>query len=245
MKKGFLVLVVFFLSCCVVFALEEEGIVIWRRMVRNFAGANHLYAKVFLRMYLIESGDQLVSTEYGIEFWVRDLRDYRLDILKPEILSGITFLFRYKENFFSVLDQNTKKRANQRVTLQDANTSETDLNPQELLSSFADFLLNLIEKYNPLLKFSYSRESEWHVFLLNIQEPIFLSVFKKDYPVIQIFIDEQDSIKKILLKSEKTNEYLEFVFEEFLLSIQPLSSIQEAFSIRESEYQLIEYINLK
>ncbi|HQC37798.1 MAG TPA: hypothetical protein PLF98_05775, partial [Thermotogota bacterium] len=185
------------------------------------------------------------ETQYGLEFWVRDLRDYRLDILEPEVLAGITFLFRYRENYFSVLDQRTQKRANQRVSLDPVGTPALGFDPQELVSNFADFLLGLIETYNPLLSLSYQKEAERHVYTLLIREPAILTIFKKEYPKILIVVDQNERLESIVLQNQKTQETLEVYFEELTLSTVPQSGIQEAFSIRESEYPLIDYIDLR
>jgi hypothetical protein len=245
MKKRIALVIACVAFCCLSFSLEPEGIATWRKMVRTFAGATHVYAKVYIRLHLQENKAEWIDTRYGIELWVRELRDYRLDILEPDVLSGITVLFRYRENYFSVLDRQTRKRANQRVSLQNPSELETNFNPQTLVSNFADFLLGLIENYNPLLELSYKKEEENHYYTLLIKEPTIFAIFKKEYPEIIIHIDENDHLRKIVLRNEKTLEALEIDFVELVLSAQPSASIQEAFNIRESEYQLIEYIDLK
>ncbi len=250
MKKR---LLAFLLLCfCILpaFGVEQEGILTWRKMVRTFAGATHLHARVYIRMVLQESKTAITETQYGLEFWVRDLRDYRLDILEPEVLSGITFLFRYRENYFSVLDRYTQKRANQRVSAPVASPTEPSgaallgFDPQELISNFADFLLGLIETYNPYLALSYRKEAGRHVYTLIIREPALLTIFKKEYPIILIVIDQDDHLERIILQNQKTAETLEVYFEELALSAQPQPQMQEAFSIIESEYPLIDYIDL-
>ncbi|HNR63635.1 MAG TPA: hypothetical protein PKM99_07240 [Thermotogota bacterium] len=245
MKKPFLAALLLFFCVLTAFGVEQEGILTWRKMVRTFAGATHLHAKVYIRMLLQENKTTVTETQYGLEFWVRDLRDYRLDILEPEVLAGITFLFRYRENYFSVLDQRTQKRANQRVSLDPVGTPALGFDPQELVSNFADFLLGLIETYNPLLSLSYQKEAERHVYTLLIREPAILTIFKKEYPKILIVVDQNERLESIVLQNQKTQETLEVYFEELTLSTVPQSGIQEAFSIRESEYPLIDYIDLR
>jgi len=245
MMKRYLAVAFACICALTAFALEQEGILTWRKMVRTFAGTTHLHARISIRMTLQENATTLTQTQYGLELWVRDLRDYRLDILEPDVLAGITFLFRYRENYFSVLDRRTQKRANQRVSLEPVGAVTPDFDLQEIISNFADFLLGLIETYNPLLSLSYHKDAGHHVYTLLIREPAILTIFKKEYPLILIVVDHNERLERIALQNQKTSEALEICFEELTLSAQPISQKQDPFSVRESEYQLIDYIDLR
>ncbi|MFW6263696.1 MAG: hypothetical protein ACOC34_06655, partial [Thermotogota bacterium] len=120
---------------------------------------------------------------------------------------------------------------------------EIQFNPTTLLMEFLDFLIN-IDSIPMLNVYPEKTEKGLYVFRIQLSPPEILSLFDKEYPSINIYLDENNEIKKIILLNEQTQE--ELIIHLLHLKINDSdTNIDRYFHIAIQDYTLIEYIGLK
>jgi len=219
-----------------IFAFDNESFSAWSKAIRDFSGLNNIRAKVSIETKLLDKDGSFFSDEILLEFWSRSLRDYRIDMIKPEFLSGITMLYQYKEDLLYVLNTQTKEYALQRFDLNE----DTKFNPADALVSVLDFLINL--KSTPLLEIVPKKSPDGaYSFYIEVGAGDFLSFFRKEYPTIIVELNSEQELCSLTLYNSKTNEFLKISILE--TEINPSEkSIDKYFSFKLGDYQLVEYL---
>jgi hypothetical protein len=238
MKRAIVVLLVLLVlfGTYVFGAFDDESFAAWSESIRKFSGMKNIQGKVNIQAELLDTKNNPYELFYSMKFYSRDLRDYRVDFETPRMLEGITILYQYREQLLYVLNIEKKEYAMQSFEA----GQEIQFNPTTLLMEFLDFLISIDSI--PLLNV-YPKKTEigQYFFRIQLSPPEILSLFEKEYPSINIYLDKNNEIKKIILINEKTDEQVTIR----LLDIQINAStndIDTFFQIPLQNYSLIEYL---
>ena len=184
MKKVILLTVVtglLFLSQTVFPAFDEESFSAWSQSIRQFSGMRNIEGYIDINMHLIDKTGAWYKNQYAMNFYSRDLKDYRIDFTKPTMLEGITVLYQYREQLLYVLNIEGKEYALQSFESGD----EMQFNPTVILMEFLEFLINI--DTIPLLSVYPEKDPEGnHVFRILLSQADILMIFQKEYSVFHL-----------------------------------------------------------
>jgi hypothetical protein len=201
--------------------------------MRNIAGY------IDIKMDLIDKTGEWYKNEYAMNFYSRDLKDYRIDFTTPSMLKGITVLYQYREQLLYVLNIEQAE-----YTLQSFESGEElQFNPTVILMEFLDFLINI--DTIPLLNVYPEKDgNDNHVYRILLSQPAILLLFQTEYPAIIIHLDEENNIKQVELLNEETNENLKINLLNMQINLLE-ENINSYFEIPLNEFKLIEYLGIK
>ena len=238
MKKGlFVFLILLFLSVTCTYAdFDDESFSAWSDSIRKFSGMRNIQGKIEIRSHLVDSNSTPYELFYSMKFYSRDLRDYRIDFEFPDMLKGITVLYQYREKLLYVLNIEKAEYALQSFEAGE----EIQFNPTTLLMEFLDFLI-AIESISELNVYPRKTETGTYVFRIQLSPPEILLLFQKEYPSINIYLDSNNEIRKIILLNEQTEEELIIMLIDITVNASK-EKIDEIFNISINQYTLIEYI---
>ncbi|HPJ89791.1 MAG TPA: hypothetical protein PLO84_11790, partial [Thermotogota bacterium] len=217
-------------------AFDEESFSAWSQSIRKFSGMRNIAGCIDIGMDLIDKSGNWYKNEYAMDFYSRDLKDYRIDFTKPSMLKGITVLYQYREQLLYVLNIEAEEYALQSFE----SGSEMQFNPTVILMDFLDFLINI--DTIPLLNvYPELDEAGCHVFRILLSQPDILLLFQKEYPAIIIRLNEENSIRQVELLNEDTDEKLVINLIDMQINL-PGEKINAFFEIPLNEFKLIEYL---
>src|SRR6056297_2853388 len=238
MKKGITVVLVFLLlfGGAVFSEFDDESFAAWSASIRKFSGMKNIQGRVAVQAELLDTNNHPYNLDYGMRFYSRDLRDFRIDFESPRMLEGITILYQYREQLLYVLNIEKKEYAMQSFEAGE----EIQFNPTALLMEFLDLLIS-IDSIPLLNVYPEKDEAGQYVFRIQLSPPEILSLFDREYPSINIYHDANNEIKKIILLNEETQEKL--AIELIRLQINTNNEqIDEYFNLPIKQYTLIEYL---
>ena len=236
-KRTILILLCLFLSAISLFAkFDNESFTAWSNSIRQFSGMRNISGRVEFSLDLIDPKKKPYHLFYSMKFYSRDLRDYRLDFEAPRMLEGLTILYQYREKLLYVL--NIEKGEYALQSFEDG--EHIQFNPSTLLIEFLDFLISIDSI--PLLKVYPEKTAQDNfIFRIQLSQPEILTLFQKEYPSINIHLDNDDKIKKIVLLNEQTSEKLEILLADIAINSSD-NVIDSYFEIPLKDYKLIEYL---
>lgn len=217
---------------------DNESFTAWSNSIRQFSGMRNISGSVQFHLDLLDPKNKPYQLFYSMRFYSRDLRDYRLDFEAPRMLEGITVLYQYREKLLYVL--NIEKCEYALQSFEDG--EEIQFNPTTLLVEFLDFLISIDSI--PLLKVYPEKSIQDHyIFRIQLSQPEILTLFQKEYPSINIYLDRDDKIRKVILLNEQTSEKLDIQLEDIAINSSG-SVIDSYFDIPLKDYKLIEYLGI-
>ena len=237
MKKG---IVIFFLLVAfwtIIFAaFDDESFAAWSESIRKFSGMRNIQGKLEIQANLLDTQNSPYDLFFSMRFFSRDLRDFRVDFHSPRMLEGITILYQHREQLLYVLNIEKKEYA-----LQSFETGEViQFNPTALLMEFLDFLIN-IDSIPLLNVYPDKTKDDTDVFRIQLSSPEILLLFQKEYPSINIYLDDNNEISDIVLLNEQTEEQLTIKLIDITINANN-EKINDFFNIPIKQYKLIEYI---
>jgi hypothetical protein len=240
MKKGLfcLFLLVLLFSQIAFSEFDDDSFSAWSQSIRKFSGMRNIAGDIDIGMDLIDKSGKWYRNEYAMDFYSRDLKDYRIDFTKPSMLKGITVLYQYREQLLYVLNIEGKEYALQSFE----NGTEIQFNPTVILMEFLDFLIN-IDSIPLLNVYPEMDENGNHVFRILLSQPDILILFQKEYPAIIIRLDEDNNINQVELLNENTNENVVIKLIKVQINL-PERNINSFFEIPLNEFKLIEYLGV-
>ncbi|MEA1885573.1 MAG: hypothetical protein U9N62_13850 [Thermotogota bacterium] len=238
MKKALCIILAFFLLFGVMAfsAFDDESFAAWSESIRKFSGMKNIQGQVDIHAELLDAKNIPYELFYSMKFYSRDLRDYRLDFESPRMLEGITILYQYREQLLYVLNIEKKEYAMQSFEA----GQEIQFNPTTLLMEFLDFLIS-IDSIPLLNVYPKKTTSGQYIFRIQLSPPEILSLFEKEYPSINIYLDDNNEINKIILINEQTNEQLTIQMLDIKINAST-NEIDTFFQIPLQDYSLIEYL---
>jgi len=122
-------------------AFDDDSFQAWSESIRKFSGMQNIQGHLVIHANLLEK-NQPYELNYAMDFYSRDLRDFRIDFDSPRMLEGLTILYQYRERLMYVLNIEEKEYATQSFEA----GQEAQFNPTDLLMAFLDFLINIDQK---------------------------------------------------------------------------------------------------
>src|SRR6056297_3147945 len=238
MKKGITVVLVFLLlfGGAVFSEFDDESFAAWSASIRKFSGMKNIQGRVAVQAELLDTNNHPYELFYAMLFYSRDLRDFRIDFEEPRMLEGITLLYQYREQLLYVLNIDKKEYAMQSFEAGE----EIQFNPTTLLMEFLNFLITI--DAIPLLNvYPQKTQAGLYMFRIQLSPPEILTLFDKEYPSINIFLDANNEIKKIILLNEQTQEELSIELINLKINADN-DAIDRFFNIPIKQYMLIEYL---
>lgn len=238
MKKVLCIILAFFLLFGVMAfsAFDDESFAAWSESIRKFSGMKNIQGQVDIHAELLDTENIPYELLYIMEFYSRDLRDFRIDFESPRMLEGITILYQYREQLLYVLNIDQKEYAMQSFEAGE----EMQFNPTSLLMDFLDFLIS-IDSIPLLNVYPKKTEAGQYIFRIQLSPPEILSLFNKEYPLINIYLDDNNEIKKIILINEQTKEQMTIEMIDIKINAST-NEIDAFFQIPLQDYSLIEYL---
>jgi len=229
-------LIFLFLLSTAFSGFDDESFSVWSESIRKFSGMRNIMGKIRIETKLLDKNGNWYSNHFLFSFYSRDLRDYRIDFDEPEMLKGLTLLYQHREGLLYVINFEKEQYALQRFDGEEG----MGFNPTEALINFLDFLLNIDS--TPLLQIDPTvDENGLYTFRIQLSQPDILTLFQKEYPMINISLDPSNSINKITLVNEKTGEYLAFDILDSAINKRE-AYINEYFRVPLQDFTLIEYL---
>jgi len=225
MKIRFIVIL-----CCIFLAFScfaaEEEFFPWREAIRRMMRWGNLYVQVRLHYSLQDLSDASLSSiqqEFRVDLWVRNWDDYRIDFRKPGFLEGIVLIYIDKEKTLFIVDVEKQESTTQPVDIGDEFLSARGL----VLSLGGDFLEPLPK--NPLVQMKAHRGSGsegGYVYDIHIIPTQLFSLFRKEYPLIRVELDDLMNFRSIGFFHEETEEFLRI---DFLNMVTDMEGINKFF----------------
>jgi len=218
-------------------AFDDESFQAWSESIRKFSGMQNIQGKLTIQANLLED-KQSYELFYAMDFYSRDLRDFRIDFDSPRMLEGLTILYQYRERLLYVLNIEEKEYATQNFEA----GQETQFNPTDLLMAFLDFLIN-IDSIELLEVYPEKTEDNTYFFKIILSPPEIIMLFQKEYPSINVYLNRDNQIEKIILINEQTQEKLAIEMLNIKINADN-KMLDEYFKIPIEEYDFIKYLGV-